>query len=140
MTTLPTIRRIVPPPGTGFNVRHKTARSEVVLIPYMWIPMLGASLDLCNLCHVVHPVKTSHLEVDDNGRATVSYGVLQNMRRAGLKQFGLTFEGSLAAPPPLRLDGKTSRAEVDWNNRSSVVNNSKGILHKALRGTGARNG
>ena len=43
MMPLPTIRQIVPPKGTGFNVRHKTITSKVVLIPLMWIPMLGDS-------------------------------------------------------------------------------------------------
>ena len=43
MMTLPTVRQIVPPKGTGFNVRHKTVTSKVVLIPLMWIPMFGDS-------------------------------------------------------------------------------------------------
>ena len=101
MMPLPTIRQIVPPKGTGFNVRHKTITSKVVLIPLMWIPMLGDSLRICNLCRMVHPVKTIHLQLDDNGRATVSFGVLEQMRRAGLKRFGFVYEGSLTAPPPV---------------------------------------
>ena len=138
MMTLPTIRQIVPPKGTGFNVRHKTVTSKVVLIPLMWVPMLGDSLRICNLCRMVHPVKTIHLQLDDNGRATVSFGVLEQMRRAGLKRFGFVYEGSVAAPPTLRLDNTGSRAEVDYTNRASSMWGAASMLGRALKKLGGR--
>ena len=60
--------------------------------------MLGDSLRFCNLCGMVHPVKTIHLQLDDNGRATVSFGVLELMRRAGLKRFGFVLRGFHSRP------------------------------------------
>lgn len=105
----------------GIRIRHRTLRSCVALVPIMAKPMTGLSLYECPHCHVVHPVKTVHLWLDDTGSCTVSTGVFDDMRNGwtGPPEFDVV--GEVKDPPPLSLNGdprdkqdQASRALRRW--------------------------
>ena len=108
----------------GIRVQHTNYQPRpgvtVHLVPCMWLPFPVTSQvpgkDECPTCGVIHPVKTIHLHLDSIGACLVSEGVLELLQKAGLEANDLRVIGSTDNPPPLRVDGKTSRPEIDQIN------------------------
>lgn len=105
----------------GIVVRHRTKRSvmhvvEVSKKPY-GLPML------CNLCRITHTVKAVHLHLDDTGACTVSKGVLEELKMAGMPD--LVIGGFVKNPPLLTVAPKVSREEVDFMNRRQTIYNGR---------------
>lgn len=114
----------------GFRLRHKTQSSGMVLVPIMSMPFPPPH-DLCPTCRLAHPVKTIHLSLE-MGTVIVSQGVLAQLRSAGaLDELGdFTYDQVVVNPPPLRMTGRQSRAEIDQANRAIIVHgqlNNKGV-------------
>lgn len=101
----------------GIRIRHHTLRSCVALVPLMHKPLVGASLDECPSCHVIHPVKTVHLWLDDSGSCIVSKGVLKDLREAGMPDLDTLEE--VKKPPPLHVG--ESREKQDQEARTVTV-------------------
>jgi hypothetical protein len=80
-------------------------------------PFTGASLDICPSCHLVHPVKTVHLWLDDTGACIVSQGVLEDLRKAGMPELE-TFE-EVKNPPPLAIG--VQREKQDQQARQLII-------------------
>ena len=112
--------------ATGISVTHRTARSQMVLIPVLSKPFPPASrsaTDPCPGCHLLHPCKTVHLWVDDRGTALVSEGVLADLRAAGMPELQVT--GSTKRPPALRLGSGVTREQIDHGNRRMRIWNTR---------------
>lgn len=109
----------------GIRVRHMTARSVCHVVPVLAIPYADGGF-ICPTCHVLHPVKSVHLWLDDRGECLVSEGVLGELRLAGMP--GLEVVGSVENPPPLRIAAGLSREQIDQENRRVQV--------WAVKGTG----
>lgn len=74
---------------------------------------------VCPTCHVLHPVKSVHLWLDDRGECLVSEGVLDELRMAGMP--GLSVVGAVEKPPPLRIVQGVTREQIDQENRKVHV-------------------
>ena len=77
---------------------------------------------VCNKCKVRHDVKVVHLDLDENARAMVSWGVYKDLRMGGMPH--LTVVGSVAKPPTLILrpmDRGISRRQVNHANRKQTI-------------------
>jgi hypothetical protein len=106
----------------GVRIRHRTARSTIVLVPIMSKPLNVTAEDVCPGCFqgrgvkTVHPVKTVHLWVDDSGACIVSTGVLDALKSEGMPDLDIVEE--VKNPPPLTLgpDGP-SREQQDYDAR-----------------------
>lgn len=90
----------------GVRIAHRTKRAPtsgpiVHTVPIPSKPFTGASLDKCPTCGVVHPVKTVHLWLDDEGTCIVSVGVLADLQTAGMDDFDIV--GEVLNPPPLSI-------------------------------------
>jgi len=96
---------------SGIRIRHRTLRSSVALVPLLFKPFEGQSIDTCPTCHVVHPVKTVHLWLDDSGTCIVSQGVLEDLKKAGMPE--LLMAGEVKNPPPLTLGIRRERLDQD---------------------------
>jgi hypothetical protein len=82
-----------------------------------------AGKDNCPTCGVIHPVKTVHLNLGSDGRCIVSEGVLKLIKEKanpdggdGLAFSSLRVAGTTDNPPPLALNGRNGRAELDQQN------------------------
>jgi hypothetical protein len=102
---------------SGVRLRHRSLHSSVALVPLMFKPFEGQSLDTCPTCQVVHPVKMVHLWLDDSGACIVSQGVLADLRKAGLPELDVVEE--VKAPPPLTLG--IARERLDQDARQVVI-------------------
>ncbi len=109
----------------GIRIRHTKFKAvpgsvNVHLVPLLWAPQkpenMVAGKDECNLCQIIHPCTYVHLHLDDVGSCLVSTGVLDQLKKAGLELHELEVVGSVDNPPPLRLDGKTDRRQLDQEN------------------------
>lgn len=110
---------------TGVMLRHRTARSEMVLVPVVSKPFPIETVEPCPGCHIPHLVKTVHLMVNDTGLVMVSTGVLEDLRAAGMPDLDVV--GEERNPPPLRVDGGSplsfadQRAAQDKEHRRIIV-------------------
>lgn len=103
---------------TGIRIRHFTKRfPEIALIPILSKPFVGASLDICPTCQVIHPCKTVHLWLDDTGACLVSKGVLEDLRAAGMPE--LEIVGGTDSPP--ELDIGVPRQKQDQEARALII-------------------
>ncbi len=107
----------------GHNLRHKTARNSIVLVPIMSKPMGiaagGTSDSICPTCQVFHPVKTLHIWTGPNGEVTLGSGILETLKKNGMEDF---IQGdSTDKPPPLIIGAGVGRAGQDYANRSQVI-------------------
>jgi hypothetical protein len=100
----------------GFRLRYTRPNAGLALVPLLHKPFFGQSLDTCPTCHVIHPVKVVHLWLEPDGHVTVSAGVLDDLRKAGLPDLVLVNE--VKKPPPLKV-GKVPRQRVDYDNRTT---------------------
>ncbi len=116
----------------GIRIRHTSFKAvpgsvNVHLVPVLSAPQEPRNMvvgkDECNLCQLIHPVHVVHLHLDDAGSCLVSQGVLDRIKGAALPAVadGLTANelevvGSTDKPPPLRLDGRTDRRQLDQEN------------------------
>ena len=103
----------------GIRIAHRTKRSCVALVPLMHKPFTADSIDTCPTCLIVHPVKTVHLWLDDQGTCLVSQGVLDDLRKAGMPNLQVLHE--VKKPPPLRLGNGATREQLDQSNRLITV-------------------
>jgi hypothetical protein len=94
---------------------------RIHLVPLTWQPFPARNLvvgrDECPTCGIIHPCKTVHLHLEPDNTCLVSEGVLAHLNQAGLALSQLKVEGSTKTPPPLRIDGKALRPEIDSANR-----------------------
>lgn len=77
--------------------------------------------DVCPTCNVIHSVKTVHLWIDSTNTVLVSAGVKEVIEKdfpGGLAAAELEVVGGTDKPPPLTLNGKQSRREVDQANET----------------------
>ena len=103
----------------GHRLRHRTQTVGMVLVPILSMRFPEA-ID-CPTCQVFHPVKTIHLNLDA-GTVIVSQGVLNQLRLAGtLEELGFDYDQVVLKPPPLNLNGRQSRAEIDQANRRIIA-------------------
>lgn len=91
--------------GTGFTIRHKTARGSEGIDPFVTVALHSqpltvptAGLSKCIMCNAIHRVKTVHLQLDAEGYCLVSDGVLNQLGEAGAIQ--LVHPGAIAASDP----------------------------------------
>jgi hypothetical protein len=62
-------------------------------------------------------VKTVHLHLEPDNTCLVSTGVLASLKRAGLTRSQLAIVGGTKNPPPLTINGTSTRAQIDNTNR-----------------------
>ena len=87
--------------GTGFTIRHKTARGVGGIGPVATVAIHSIPLSTplkCISCDATHIVKTVHLQLDAEGYCLVSDGVLNQLGKAGAIQ--LSTPGTIAASNP----------------------------------------
>ena len=115
----------------GIRIQHTDPKSangsRVYTIPILsqplWVhvnPIVG--VDECDICGVIHPVKTIHLHMDDRGECIVSEGVLKLIQEKadptgsdGLAFANLRVAGFVKSPPPLNV--RNPRVLQDQKNR-----------------------
>lgn len=128
---LPDLEKVVdalseaPGPAMGYRIRHATARSALVTVPVLSAPLRHRGTGqltpyACPTCRTAHPVKTMHLWLDDAGAVLVSKQVLEYLRKAGLENYDLTYEGTVTKPPPLRMGPGVRRDQIDQANRKII--------------------
>jgi hypothetical protein len=105
--------------GTGVKIRHRTARSSVVLVTDQTHPRQEALQ--CNICNVLHFNKTYHLWLDDTGSAIVSTRVLEGLRKAGFPDLDVI--ETVKNPPAIGFGADSggrplTRERVDKENRN----------------------
>ena len=95
----------------------------------MWLPIPTApnhTVKICPTCHIHHPVKSLHIGLGPDGDATISDGVLELLKKVGPAQGlpamdGYTVESVVKDPPPLKLGKTTNRAQIDNENRATIM-------------------
>lgn len=102
---------------SGIRIQHATVRSTCHVVPVLAIPYVDGGF-ICPTCHVLHPVKSVHLWLDDRGECLVSEGVLAELRLAGMPE--LVVVGETLNPPPLRVGVGIDRTVIDQSNRKIV--------------------
>jgi len=94
-------------------------RNKAYNVPVPQIIMFGPKNRVCNRCKIRHDVKTIHLDLDDNGRQMVSWGVFELLRKAGMPHLDVV--GTVAKPPALILSPTMTRREIDQKNRRQTI-------------------
>ena len=91
------------PQTGGFVVTHPTKRNAFEIVTDLNRPYQSKNLNPipCPTCQIVHQHKTYHIMLNGDGRAVVSPGVFQSLKRA--KAFndvdGLAVEAHTDKPP-----------------------------------------
>lgn len=86
----------------GVRIRHRTARSAVVLVEH---PKAYKAPFLCPSCGATHLKKTYHVVVDHEGRAVVSEVIAGRLREArAIGPHGFDVEETIENPPPIVLN------------------------------------
>lgn len=105
---------------TGPETRPGTV--NIHLVPLLWQPFPARNLivgkDECPTCNIIHPCKTVHLWLDAQKTVLVSQGVYDSLLKAGLEMNLLELVGGTDKPPPLRINGRVSRRQVDQENET----------------------
>ncbi len=102
--------------GTA-RIRHRFKRGQIHLVPLLDVPFLinGKMVPTKDcICNKVHPCKTIHLWLEDDGGVLVSEGVLEDLKRSGMHD--LEIVGDVAKAPTINLN--QTRTLVDKNNRA----------------------
>ncbi len=99
------------------NPKKMANRGYVVPIPIVTMFMEGNRV--CNKCQVKHDVKHVHLDLDENARCMVSWGVYKELRMGGFPH--LQVVNTVARPPTLILSPKLSRRQVDHENLKQTI-------------------
>lgn len=95
----------------GFVVTHPTKRNSYEIVIDLNRPFEGPNTlrtNICPTCHAIHHHKAYHILLNGDGRAVVSPGVFQGLKRA--KAFGdpkgLAVEAHTTKPPKQTLGTK----------------------------------
>jgi hypothetical protein len=102
----------------GVILIHPSKRNVVYPVENIKRPF-GDGGYICNVCHVHHKFKTTHLWLNDAGSCVVSTGVLEELRLAG--GGNMTVFGHTTQPPPIKIGRGNTREKVDNENRRIVV-------------------
>lgn len=96
-------------PG-GVRIRHHARRSQMLPVPLLFEPHPTNRTE-CGACHVVHPCKVLHLQLDDTGATIVSYEIKAKVFRVP-QQGGFHVVGHVADPPDQTIKPKTQKVEL----------------------------
>ena len=108
----------------GIHIEHRFRKTDWLYLVMVWKkPFVGPDgkpmSKFCPLCQTLHFTKTVHLDLVE-GRATVSTGVLEELKMAGLPDLDIV--GTTKTPPPLKVGPRvTSRPEQNLTNRQILV-------------------
>ena len=100
----------------GVRIRHHTRRNEILPVPLLNQPIVGAPE--CGLCLRVfgrvtaHPCKTLHLQLDGEGAITVSPEIWAALRKT-VNAGGFTVANPVLAPPTQTMKPPTVQLKID---------------------------
>lgn len=103
-------------PRGGVRIRHHTRRNQMLPVPLLHKPHTDPKKHprsaTCGVCHVWHPCKVLHLQLDQYGAVIVSHEIWADLQRTA-NCGGFTVANLVEEPPPQTITPETQKVKLE---------------------------